>query len=111
RFPSYRVFSEVFPEEYWLKGLFRPTPCAHCGKEDRFYLNRKRKCFTCSCGTTHIYPKQRTIFERSSVNLAKWYYLMMLFVLNEPLQARHVQKIIKVAFGTAMRMRQIIWHV
>lgn len=71
-------FQQQFSREedclrYIFETVHQSPTCQNCKKINAFYFNKSNKCFTCSCGKTHIYPKKGTLFDHSGIKITKWF--------------------------------------
>ena len=106
--PEFQMHFET--EEQCFDYLFRlryPDPkCPHCERSGAkaFHRRRRKRCFTCNCGRTNIYPQAGSVFEYSPLPLLKWFYAV--FLLNrvgEQLSLRDLQAEFDVTHTTAWR--------
>ena len=98
-------------EEQCLQYLFdlqygRNKPvCSECRRRDSYHKHPKKRCYTCTCGGSHIYPQKGTIFEGSRVPLLKWFIAIELMKKNPEMSVRELQRELDVAYQTAWRIK------
>ncbi len=84
---------------------FHKPKCEACGRVDQYHKHPTRPCYTCNCGKSHIFPKQGTIFEKSSTDLVKWFFAMYLFAQSKNgVAAKEIERACDVTYKTAWRM-------
>lgn len=106
-------FHNDFPNDsacllYLFKKRFPYAKCSKCEKT-KFYKHPTRACFTCPCGSTHLFPKMNTIFEKSSTDLVKWFFAIFLMSQSRNgVAAKEIERHTGVTYKCAWRMaRQI----
>jgi transposase-like protein len=114
---SLREFMAEFPDdEACLEWLWRTRfsadgERAHCPKCDterrfkRYATKQRRQSWTCTGCGHHIHPTAGTIFERSSISLAQWFYAMFLVSSSRcGIAAKQLERELGCNYKTAWRM-------
>jgi len=114
---SLREFMAEFPDdaaclEYLWRTRFSPDgEHAHCPKCDtertfkRYATKQRRQSWTCTGCGHHIHPTAGTIFEKSSISLAQWFYAMFLVSSSRcGIAAKQLERELGCNYKTAWRM-------
>jgi len=101
RFPD----SEACLHDLFLRQSCIMMRCKACNEPFKYYRVKNRKAYVCgSCGH-QFYPMAGTIFEGSTTELYKWYYLIYLFSSSKNgVSAKEIERQVKVTYKTAWRM-------
>lgn len=98
--------------EYLFRSRFNVVECPFCGRKNAYHRHPTKPCYTCNCGRSHIYPMKHSIFENSSVPLAKWFYAIFLMMqTKEGVSAKKLERDLQVTYPTAWRMAKLIRSV
>ena len=80
--------------------------CPKCERRNAYYCHSKKQCYTCTCGGHHIYPRVGTVFAHSSLPLHKWFFgVFLMHRSNGSITARKLEQELKIAYGTAWRIK------
>lgn len=114
---SLREFMMEFPDdaaclEYlWRTRFSEDGEHAHCPKCDtqrvfkRYATKQRRQSWTCTGCGHHIHPTAGTIFEKSSISLAQWFYAMFLVSSSRcGIAAKQLERELGCNYKTAWRM-------
>ena len=102
-------FNKLFPDndtclQYLFETRYQGVVCSKCDGM-KFYKHPTRACFTCACGGSHIFPKEGTIFEKSSTDLVKWFFAIFLMSQSRNgVAAKEIERHVGVTYKTAWRM-------
>lgn len=83
-------------------------PCSRCGLVGGWRRLTKLPAYTCRCGH-HLHPTVGTIFQKSHVELTKWFYAIYLFTTTRHgVPAKELERQLGVSYPTAFRMAHLI---
>jgi len=121
---SLREFMTEFPDDdaclEWLwRERFSPDGehayCPKCETErvfKRYATKQRRQSWTCTGCGHHIHPTAGTIFEKSSISLAQWFYAMFLVSSSRcGIAAKQLERELGCNYKTAWRMLNRIRNV
>lgn len=108
-------FRKDFPdEETCISYIFQNKygddfTCPKCSRKGGFHKAKTRRCYACAWCGYQVYPTAGTIFHKSRVKLADWFFAIYLASNSKnPLQPEDLRKYLGVSKTTAERMiRQI----
>lgn len=107
---SREEFEAFFPgEDTCLRIIFEQrygnwNICPVCYKRSKFHKVTNRKCFSCQRCGFQVYPLAKTIYNKSSTSLKKWFYAIYLFSHENGISAKELQRQISVTYKTAWRI-------
>lgn len=108
---NYMEFEKKFQSEsevidYFLNMRYSGgVKCNFCKSENVYQRKDRLKVFDCGfCGRTFS-PFKDTIFEKTSTDLKKWFYVIHLFLnAKKGISAKQLQRELGVTYKTAWRM-------
>jgi transposase len=121
---SLREFMAEFPDDdacldyLWRTRFSEDGEHAHCPKCDtervfrRYATKQRRQSWTCTGCGHHIHPTSGTIFAKSSISLAQWFYAMFLVSSSRcGIAAKQLERELGCNYKTAWRMLNKIRNV
>jgi len=107
---NYRTFTMIFDTEesilqflvnHWHNGVIS---CKHCGSQKIYKRKKMPKLYMCKICNNHFSLLSNTVFERSSTDLRKWFYIMFAYYKNPKLRALRIKDELDVTYKTAWKM-------
>ena len=109
-------FHRQFPDNetclrYLFEAQYAEPQCCECGRIGSFHRHHAKRCFTCNCGRTQIYPQSCTIIKASPLPLEKWFLAVFLhWESRGNVTGKELERRLSVTYPTAWRVRRMIRH-